>query len=81
VFNVCFVAPLLGIAAILTLAPDNAGRVLGGARQWLQEHWPQLLSILLLVAGVIVVLLGATGLSGRHSRFSRFIHKIPHMLH
>lgn len=77
VFNVCFVAPMLGILAVLQFAPGDAARVLGGTRRWLQERWPHVLSIVLLIAGVIVVILGATGLSSPRSRFGRFIRRIP----
>ncbi len=60
-FNVCFVAPLLGILAILTFAGDHAEQVLGRAREFLQRHWPILLAGVAIVGGVITIALGATG--------------------
>ncbi len=60
-FNVCFVAPLLGIIAILSFAGDHAQQVLARARGFLQRHWPILLAIVAIVAGGITIALGATG--------------------
>jgi cytochrome c biogenesis protein CcdA len=80
-FNLCFIGPLLTILGVLTLAPGQAQRVLGAARDWVQDHWPQALSILLAIAGVFVILLGVTGLWGRRSRFGRFVHRLPRFLH
>jgi cytochrome c biogenesis protein CcdA len=80
-FNICFVAPLLGIISVLTFIPSHAEQVLGGARDWLQRHWPQLLAGLLLIAGVFVTALGVTGLSIPRSRFARLIHHLPTLLH
>src|ERR1700736_2781614 len=42
-FNIVFIAPLLGIVAVLTFAGDRAAQVLSRARIWLQGHWPTLL--------------------------------------
>jgi cytochrome c biogenesis protein CcdA len=77
-FNVCFVGPLLLIIAALAIAPDRANRFLTGMRRRLQARWPVLLAGLLLIAGVFVILLGATGLAGSRSRFSRLVHPIIH---
>jgi cytochrome c biogenesis protein CcdA len=60
-FNVCFVAPLLGILAILTFAGDHAQQVLGRARDFLQHHWPILLAVVAVIGGAITIALGATG--------------------
>jgi cytochrome c biogenesis protein CcdA len=60
-FNVCFVAPLLSILAILTFAGDHAEQILGRARDFLQRHWPILLATIAIVAGGITIALGATG--------------------
>ena len=60
-FNVCFVLPLLGILGTLTFARDRAGQLLTTGRQWLEARWPALLSVLALLAGLFVVLLGVTG--------------------
>jgi cytochrome c biogenesis protein CcdA len=59
VFNVCFVAPLLAILAILTFAGDRAGQLLATAPARLQRNWRPLLAISLMVAGTFVLLLGA----------------------
>jgi cytochrome c biogenesis protein CcdA len=72
-FNICFVAPLLGIVAVLTFAGDRAGQLLTRARSWLEAHWPVLLAGLACLAGVFVVLLGVTGLAGTHSRLGRIV--------
>jgi cytochrome c biogenesis protein CcdA len=77
-FNVCFVLPLLAIVGTLTFAPDRAERVLAVGRVFLQRHWPTVLAVLALAAGVFVVLLGVTGLEASHSRFLRGLH---HTLH
>ena len=77
-FNVCFVLPLLAIIAVLAFAGDRAGEVLTRMRDWLQARWPAVVSGLLLIAGVFVVLLGATGLAGTHSRFTKIVHPFIH---
>ncbi len=81
-FNVCFVAPLLTIIAILTFAGPNAQRMLSDGRAWLERRWPMVLAILALLAGVFVTLLGVTGLvSGHHSGVGRFARRLRHLLH
>ncbi len=81
-FNLCFVAPLLGIVATLTFGGRHADRLLAIGRNFLQRHWPVLLSGLMLLAGLFVVLLGVTGLTGSgHSRFGRFIRHVRQVLH
>lgn len=83
VFNLCFIAPLLGIIAVLTFAGPNAQLVLTRGREWLEARWPTVLAILALVAGVIVTLLGVTGLAGAHHNdfgtFSRRFRKALHL--
>lgn len=80
-FNICFVLPLLGIIATLAFAGESAEHVLARCRQFLQRKWPVVLSGLLLVAGVFVVLLGATGLaSTRRGRFGHFARRFGHVL-
>jgi cytochrome c biogenesis protein CcdA len=81
-FNVCFVAPLLGIVATLTFAGSHADRMLAIGRNFLQRNWPLLLSGLLFLAGLFVVLLGVTGLtsSGRND-FGQFMRRFRHLLH
>ena len=81
VFNVFFIAPLLGILFCLSFFGDRARLVLGRAREFLNDHWPQVLATLLLLAGVFVLLLGITGLGGRgHGRFGRIMRRIRHIV-
>ena len=54
-FNVCFVLPLLGIAATLMFAGDRAERLLTVGRNFLERNWPTVLAGLALVAGLFVV--------------------------
>ena len=63
VYNVCLVLPLLGIVATLAIAGDGAVRVLGRARQYLQQRWPVLLALLAAIAGAFVTALGVAGLA------------------
>ena len=74
-FNFCFVLPLLGIVATLTFGGDQADRLLAIGRRFLQRHWPSVLAGLALVAGVLVVMLGVTGLAGTHSPLIRRLHR------
>jgi cytochrome c biogenesis protein CcdA len=81
-FNICFVVPLLAIVATLTFAGDDAERVLGSIRDWLYAHWPKLVAVLGLIAGVFVTVLGVTGLAGGgHSHFGHFARRFRHFLH
>jgi cytochrome c biogenesis protein CcdA len=63
-FNVCFVLPLLVIVGIVTFGGSQTGVMLTRFRDFLQRRWPVLLAWLLLLAGVIVIVLGVTGLIG-----------------
>jgi cytochrome c biogenesis protein CcdA len=65
IFNVCFIMPLLAIIGILWIAGDAAQPVLTAARNFLQRHWPVILSGLAIIAGVFVIALGVTGLAHR----------------
>ena len=81
-FNLCFVLPLVAIAATLRLAGDQADELLNRARQMLQRHWPVLLAALALIAGTFVILLGITGLGGAvHNRLGRILRRFRHVLH
>jgi cytochrome c biogenesis protein CcdA len=79
-FNLCFVLPLACILATLWVAPDHAQERLSRVRLFLHRHWPHLLGGLMLLVGVFVVLVGATGLAGhahgRVARFFRHVHKL-----
>jgi cytochrome c biogenesis protein CcdA len=82
IFNVCFVAPLLGILATLTFAGPDAQRLLTAGREWLEARWPAVLAILALLAGLIVSLLGVTGLAAaHHNDFGTFSRRLRHYLH
>lgn len=63
IYCVCFLLPLLVIAVALTLAGNRAAAPLQRARFFMNRHWPVLLGCLALVAGVIVTVLGVTGLT------------------
>jgi cytochrome c biogenesis protein CcdA len=81
-FNICFIAPLLVILGTLTIAGPDANRLLQTARRKLEKHWPAVLSMLALVAGVFVILLGITGLASlRHDRLGRAAGRLRHLLH
>jgi cytochrome c biogenesis protein CcdA len=81
-FNVCFIAPLLGILATLTFAGPNAVRVLARGREFLQRRWPTVLAVLALVAGVFVTLLGVTGVaSSHHNDFGTFSRRLRGLFH
>jgi cytochrome c biogenesis protein CcdA len=81
-FNLCFIAPLLGILATLTFAGSHADRLLAIGRNFLQRNWPLILSGLMFLAGLFVVLLGVTGLASTgHTRFNRFMRHFRHLLH
>ncbi len=81
-FDVCFVLPLIGIVGVLTFAGPRAERMLATARAFLQRHWPIVLAGLTLLAGVFVILLGATGLAGEsHNHFGRFMRRLRHIIH
>ncbi|HUO74794.1 MAG TPA: GAP family protein [Solirubrobacteraceae bacterium] len=82
IFNICFVLPLVGIVCTLTFAGSHAEHMLSVGRNFLQRHWPKLLAGLMLLAGLFVVLLGVTGLTGHsHSRFGRFMRHVRRFLH
>jgi hypothetical protein len=82
VFNVCFILPLLGILATLTFAGPDAQRLLTSGREKLEKHWPTVLAILALLAGLFVTLLGVTGLAiGHHNDFGTFARRLRHYLH
>jgi len=71
-YNVAFVLPLILMIIVLEVAGDNAKAAIETARDWLQKHWPTLVAVLALVAGLFVTLLGVTGLaSGQHNTIGR----------
>jgi cytochrome c biogenesis protein CcdA len=81
-FNVCFVLPLTGIAALLWLAGDHANDMLASIRDFLQRHWPAMLALVALVAGTFVILLGTSAIAGHHhGRIARFARHVNRLLH
>jgi cytochrome c biogenesis protein CcdA len=81
-YNFCFILPLLGIIAILYRYGDEAERVLGRVRHWLQAHWPVLLAVVALAAGGIVIALGVTGLASRsHGRLGQLARQFQQVIH
>jgi cytochrome c biogenesis protein CcdA len=63
-FNVCFVSPLIAILILLTVAGPRSETLIVRLRDKLQRDWPTMLAALALVAGVFVVWLGVSGLTG-----------------
>ena len=67
-YNIAFVLPLILMILLLEFAGEKAKRTIESVRDWLQRHWPMLVAVLALVAGVFVTLLGVTGLAlGQHN--------------
>ncbi|HTR21990.1 MAG TPA: GAP family protein [Gemmatimonadales bacterium] len=81
-YNVAFVLPLILMIVVLEVAGDNAKSVIESVRDWLQKHWPTLVALLALVAGVFVTLLGITGLaSGQHNTAGRLSRRFRRAIH
>ncbi|HET9073877.1 MAG TPA: GAP family protein [Solirubrobacteraceae bacterium] len=62
-YSLCFVAPLLGIVAVLELLPHQADARLDRVRELIERHWAQVLAAVLMVAGGLVTALGVVGLA------------------
>ncbi len=77
-FNVCFVLPLLVIVGIVAFGGGQTEEMLTRFRDFLQRRWPVLLAWLLLLAGVIVIVLGLTGLSGDREQIKDITHTLRH---
>lgn len=77
-FNVCFVLPLLGIVAVLAFGGSNTDRLLAVGRDFLQRHWPTVLSVLALVAGIIVIGLGVDGLTETQQHIKHITEQLGH---
>jgi cytochrome c biogenesis protein CcdA len=76
IFNVCFVLPLLGIVAVLTFGGSRTDRLLAAGRDFLQRRWPVVLSVVAVVAGVVVIALGITGLTNTRQHVKHFTHEL-----
>jgi cytochrome c biogenesis protein CcdA len=81
IFNVCFILPLLAILATLELAGPRAQLFLARTRAKLEAHWPAILAVVLLLAGMFVIAIGVTGLAGlKHGRSGSLARRIRHRL-
>ncbi len=67
-FNVCFVAPLIGIVLVLALSGDSAVASISRTRDRLYAHWPAVLASFAMLIGVFVVTAGVAGLLHHHHR-------------
>lgn len=63
IYNVVFIAPLLGIALAIQLTGERAVSRLVELRMFIHEHWAPIAAGLALAAGVFATVLGATGLA------------------
>jgi cytochrome c biogenesis protein CcdA len=61
-YNLAFVAPLLGIIGVLLVAGDRAEPLLQRGGAWLQRRWPTVLAGLLMFVGSLLTILGGAGL-------------------
>lgn len=75
-FNVCFVLPLIVIVGIVTFGGSQTEVMLTRFRDFLQRRWPVVLAWLLLLAGVIVVVLGVTGLTRLRGNVKQGVFKL-----
>lgn len=81
-FNVCFILPLIVMVLTLWLAGDRAVTLMTSLRDYLKRRWPVLVSVLLLLGGIFVILLGATALgSSRHGRLGRILRRVHGIIH
>ena len=81
VFNLFFIAPLLGLIGYLSVSGERSRLQLARAREFLNRNWPQVLAVLLMLAGIFVLFLGITGLGSRgHGRFGRIMRRLHHIV-
>jgi cytochrome c biogenesis protein CcdA len=81
IYNVCFVLPLLVIVLMLTVVGERTVDILARARRYLQRRWPTVVGAAALIAGVFVITLGVTGLTGRaHGPVGRLSRKLRHVI-
>jgi cytochrome c biogenesis protein CcdA len=76
IFNVCFVLPLLLIVAVLTFGGNRTDRLLAAGRDFLQKRWPVVLSVVAVLAGLVVIGLGVTGLTNTRSHVRHITHEL-----
>jgi cytochrome c biogenesis protein CcdA len=81
-YNVTFVLPLILMIVTLALAGDNAKPIIERAREAIQYHWPTVVAVLSLIAGLFVTALGVTGLaSGTHGILGRLSRRFRRAIH
>lgn len=78
IFNVCFILPLLAIIAVLTFGGERTDRLLAAGRDFLQRRWPVVLSVVAVVAGLFVIGLGVTGLTGTRQHVKHITKDLTH---
>jgi cytochrome c biogenesis protein CcdA len=76
IFNVCFVSPLLAIVAVLTFGGSRTDRLLAAGRDFLQRRWPVVLSVVAVIAGLVVIALGVTGLTNSRQHVRHITHEL-----
>jgi Sap-like sulfolipid-1-addressing protein len=82
IFNVCFIAPLVAIVVVLTVAGPRSERFLAVGRRFMEQRWPHILAVLVMLVGLFAVALGATGLAAQgHGPVGRFFRHFRHFLH
>jgi cytochrome c biogenesis protein CcdA len=80
-YNACFVLPLVGILAVLWLAPERSSDLLGRIRTMIQDNWTLALSLVLLIAGAFCIALGATGVTSLvHNDFGHLARRLHHLI-
>ncbi len=80
-YNLAFIAPLLGITVALTVAGEGAVELLTRVRRWMSQRWPVIAAIVALAVGVFVITLGVTGLTGRtHGRVGVISRRLRHLI-
>jgi cytochrome c biogenesis protein CcdA len=81
IYNLCFVFPLLGIVALLTIFKERAVQLLDRIRGYLRTRWPVLAAVIAFTAGVFVITLGVTGLTSQSSgRVGRVSRRLRHLI-
>jgi cytochrome c biogenesis protein CcdA len=61
-FNVAFVAPVLGILLALVILGDSVREPLARVHRWILKHWPGVLAVIAALAGAALLALGVSGL-------------------
>jgi cytochrome c biogenesis protein CcdA len=64
VFNVIFIAPVVGIAIAIGVSPALRADVIEPFRRWLVGNWPRLIAAIMAIAGVVLLAVGISGLRG-----------------